>query len=328
MILCCGEALIDMVPVSLPGGGEGFLPLPGGSPCNTAIAAARLGVPVKVLGRLSTDFFGDLLVNNLKKNKVGTELILRGGENSTLAFVKLEEGKEPRYAFYTEGAADRSFSAADLPEKLPADTRCILFGSIAMTMEPVAGTIETLIRREGAGENPPVISFDPNIRSFMIADRPAYLKRLEGWIRSAVIVKISGADYDFIYPGLPLEKSMKKVLGMGPRIAVTTLGKDGALALLRREDGSVIRASAPVVDLPVRDTIGAGDTFHGALLAWLEMKGRMSRTALAALGEAELREALFFANKAASLVCARQGADPPSLAELEALEPAAGTGKG
>jgi fructokinase len=313
-----------MVPAELPGRGGCFLPLPGGSPFNTAIAAARLGAPVKFLGRLSTDFFGEILIGTLSKNGVETDLVARSGENSTLAFVKLEPGKEPQYAFYTEGAADRSFSPPDLPAKLPPDTRCILFGSISMTMEPIATTIETLIRRESRDGGPreaPVISFDPNIRSFMIADRPSYVRRFEGWIRSAVIAKISGADYDFIYPGLGLEKSMEKILGMGPRIAVTTLGKDGALALLRREDGAAIRAAAPVVDLPVKDTIGAGDTFHGAFLAWLEMKGKMSRPAIAALTGAELREALFFANKAASLVCARQGADPPVLAEVEALGP-------
>jgi fructokinase len=70
----------------------------------------------------------------------------------------------------------------------------------------------------------------------------------------------------------------------------------------------------------VADTIGAGDTFHGAFLAWLERKGKMSRPALAALTEAELYNALFFANKAASIVCSRQGAEPPTLREVEALK--------
>jgi fructokinase len=72
------------------------------------------------------------------------------------------------------------------------------------------------------------------------------------------------------------------------------------------------------VDLPVVDTIGAGDTFHGALLSWLELQGKMSRSALASLTEAELYDALVFANHAASLVCSRQGAEPPTLEEMEA----------
>ncbi|MDR3138075.1 MAG: PfkB family carbohydrate kinase, partial [Treponema sp.] len=62
MILCCGEALIDMVPFK---NGGGFLPCIGGSPYNTAIAIGRLGVPVRFLGRLSTDFFGESLIRGL-----------------------------------------------------------------------------------------------------------------------------------------------------------------------------------------------------------------------------------------------------------------------
>ncbi|MDR3174893.1 MAG: carbohydrate kinase [Treponema sp.] len=323
MIICLGEALIDMVRQEIPGRGEAFLPLPGGSPCNTAVAIGRLGVPVKFLGRFSRDFFGEILMRRLRENGVGDDLMVRTDQNSTLAFVKLEQGKEPQYVFYTEGTADRSFCSADLEAKLPGgklppDTRCILFGSIAMTMEPAASAIESLILAQGRGATP-VISFDPNIRPFMIKDREAYVRRFEKWLSAVTIAKISGADFDFIYPGLGLEKSLERVLSLGPALAVTTLGPDGAMALLRRGP-EILRAGAPVVDLPVADTIGAGDTFHGAFLSWLEMKGKMSRGAIESLSGEELREALWFANKAASLVCARQGAEPPSLAEVEALE--------
>jgi fructokinase len=326
MIVCCGEALIDMVPADVPGRGEGFLPLPGGSPYNTAVAIGRLGAPAAFLGRLSRDFFGAMLADRLKANHVSTELLTRSTETTTLAFVRLEAGKEPEYLFYTQGSADRSLCPADIPEKLPPDTRCILFGSIAMTMEPAASTIESLILREGSrGPDAPVVSLDPNVRPFMIARREAYAARFESWLPSVTIAKISSADFDYIYPGLGLEKSLEKVLRMGPRLAAATLGPQGALALLRRDGGSVLRVKAPAVDVPVVDTVGAGDTFHGALLSWLEMRGKMSRPAIAALGEADLYEALFFANKAAALVCAKQGADPPALAEVEALGAGGGT---
>lgn len=321
MILACGEALIDMVPKTSPEGKTLFLPCPGGSPYNTIIAVSRLGAPAAFMGRLSTDFFGEALIRGLVQNKVETDFIIRSGENSTLAFVKLEKGREPQYIFYTEGSADRSLSLSDLPSSLPSVIRCILFGSISLTMEPVASSIETFIRREGRrGADAPVISLDPNVRPFMIPDKEAYIKRFEGWAADAVIAKISGADFDFIYPGLGPEKSLEKILTLGPTLAVTTLGPKGALALLKREDGTTIRVSAPVVDVPVVDTIGAGDTFHGAFLSWLERRGRMSRKAIPALAEGELYEALFFANKAASLVCSRQGADPPDLAEMEAFK--------
>ena len=326
MIICCGEALIDMVRAPVPKLGEGFLPLAGGSPYNTAIAIGRLGVPVKFLGRFSRDFFGEILVKRLRDNHVGEELLIRGSQNSTLAFVKLEKGKEPQYVFYTEGTADRSLSVADLPPKLPADTRCILFGSISMTMEPIASAIEALILREGTRKSAdqmdgaPIISFDPNIRPFMIKDKNAYIERFEKWIAASTITKISAGDFEFIYPKLTLEQALQKTLAMGPRLVIATLGVKGALALIRRNDGNVSRVSAPVVDLPVADTIGAGDTFHGAFLSWLELKGKMSRSALAGLSEADLYNALYFANKAASIVCTRHGAEPPTRREVENLK--------
>jgi fructokinase len=314
MILCCGEALIDMVP-----SGDAYRPCPGGSPYNSAVAIGRLGVPVSFIGRLSRDFFGDALVARLRENGVGTELIARSDQTTTLAFVKLAHGEEPQYAFYTEGSADRSLSPRDLPERLPAEASCILFGSISMTMEPIASTIEALVQRESADL---VVSLDPNVRPVMIRDKESYVRRLEGWIAASTIVKISGADMDFVYPRLSRDEALQRVLSLGPALVVTTLGKEGALAIGKRGGssslaGSLFRATAPVYDVEVVDTIGAGDTFHAGFLSWLEMNGKMSRAAISALTEAELAEALSFANLAASLVCAKRGAEPPTLAEME-----------
>jgi len=333
MIICCGEALIDMARTQVPGFGEGFLPYPGGGPYNTAIAIGRLGTPVKFLGRFSTDFFGEILLKRLRESHVGEELITSCDQNTTLAFVKTKKGKEPQYTFFTEGTAGRSLSIENLPSKLPADTKCILFGSISMTMEPIASAIEHLILREGSRKSTdqmdgaPVISFDPNIRPFMIKNKAAYIDRFEKWISSSTIAKISSNDFAFLYPKLDTTKALKKVLAMGPRLAICTQGPKGAQASLRRNDGSITTVSAPVVNLPVVDTIGAGDTFHGAFLSWLEMKGKMSRSSLANLTEAELYDALYFANKAASIVCSRHGAEPPTLREVRNLkEPAAKSG--
>ncbi|MDR3334594.1 MAG: carbohydrate kinase, partial [Treponema sp.] len=318
MIVGCGEALIDMVPRVISGK-EGYLSCPGGSPYNTIIAVSRIGAEAAFLGRLSRDFFGDTLVQRLADHGVDCSLIRRSDERSTLAFVKLEEGREPQYSFYIEGTADRSFAPEDLPRTAIPNLRCLVFGSISMTMEPVASTVEAFLHREAQRADPPVISLDPNIRPFMIANHGAYVQRFETWLPLSTIVKISQADFDFIYPGLSLDAAMERVLDQGPSLVLSTQGANGALALLRRPNGSKLRMTAPVIEVPVVDTIGAGDSFHGAFLAWLDLRGKLSRSALTALTGQELYEALCFANKAASLVCSRQGAEPPTLAELEEL---------
>ena len=324
MIICCGEALIDMAPASDKG--DTYTPRTGGSPYNTAIAIGKLGVPVKFLGRISTDYFGEILMKKLQKSRVGEELLKRSAQNSTLAFVKLEKGKEPQYIFYTADTADFSLVPEDLPQKIPIETNCIVFGSISMTIEPIASTIESLILREGTRKSTdqmdgvPVISFDPNVRPHMIKDRNVFVGKFEKWISASTIAKMSFADIEYVYPKLEVEKALKKIISMGPWLAICTLGSKGAVAMLRRNDGSVIKASTLGVNLPVVDTIGAGDTFHGAFLSWLELKGKMSRSELAALSETDLNNSLNFANKAAAIVCSRRGADPPSRKEVENLK--------
>jgi fructokinase len=226
---------------------------------------------------------------------------------------------EPQYAFYTEATANRSFVMEDLPLQLPTDTTCLVFGSISMTMEPIASTIETLVLREAASKKL-VIAFDPNIRPFMIKDKDAYMKRFEKWVSASAIAKISIEDFEFIFPKPEPEQALRKILNMGSRLAIITLGPQGAIAMLQQDDGSVIKVSASAPHIPTLvDTIGAGDTFLGAILFWLEQRGKMSHAALANLSETELYDALVFANKAASIVCSRHGAEPPTLEEVENL---------
>jgi fructokinase len=314
MILCIGEAVIDMFQKNIPGLEEVFLPLPGGCSYNTSIAISRLGSSAAFLGRLSKNFFGEIQTGRLRENNVRDDFLIRCEENPILAFIKTEEGREPQYAFYDEGTADRLLSIEELPP-LPAETTCIVFGSVSMCMEPIATTIETFINK--AAEKT-IIAFDPNIRPMMIKDRAAYLKRFEKWAGVSTIVKISAEDYEYIDSGKSPREALRNILAMGSRLAIITLGPDGAAAMLGRDDGSVIEAVSPAFDAGlIADTVGAGDTFLGAFLVWLQQREKMSHNAIASLSENDLRDALTFANKAAAIVCTRIGAEPPTLEEIE-----------
>jgi fructokinase len=311
MIVCCGEALIDMVP-----GGDGpdsFVAKPGGCPLNTAIAAARLGARVEFLGRIGTDLFGEQLASALEADGVGLRLVARSGEPATLAFVRRDDRGNARYAFYSKGAADRSLSASDLPASLGADAAFLALGSISLLQEPAGGAIESLAEREsGRGV---AVSLDPNIRPSLVEDREAYMRRLERVIAIAAIVKASDDDLEWMFPGMGVEAAMDRLLGMGPALVAVTLGAKGAIAL-----GRSGRARVGAFPVDVVDTIGAGDTFHAALLARLDSSGgARGRAALASLDSAALEGALEYAAAAAALDCSRPGADPPRAPELEAF---------
>jgi len=316
VILCVGEAVIDLIQTEIEGKGRAFLPVPGGCAYNTSIAIGRLGTPVSFFGRISKNFFGDTQVKRLRENNVNDALLLRCEQNPVLAFIKTEEGKDPEYAFYEEGTSDRSLSPEELPAQLPQDTDCIVFGSISAVMEPIGSTIESFICGEAARST--VTAFDPNIRPFVIKDRSAYLKRFKKLTAASVIVKISLEDYKYIDAAQQPKEALENLIDMGTRLAIITLGPKGARAMLRRSNGSVIEVSVPGIDVKhIADTVGAGDTFHGAFLARLEQTGKLSRNAIAELDENDLYGALVFANKAAAFVCGRHGAQPPYMNELE-----------
>ena len=76
-----------------------------------------------------------------------------------------------------------------------------------------------------------------------------------------------------------------------------------------------------VDDVPLKvqvvDTVGAGDTFQAALLAWLDENGRLSARGLAELSADRIADLLTFATHAAAITCSRRGADLPYRSEME-----------
>ena len=104
MILCCGEALVDMIPEPTISGADGFVPHSGGSVFNTAIALGRLGNPVGMLSGVSTDRFGQQLDADLVRSGVDTRHLIRSSRPTTLAFVHLEN-RQAQYSFFDENSA-------------------------------------------------------------------------------------------------------------------------------------------------------------------------------------------------------------------------------
>ena len=308
MIIHTGEALIDFIPVRDSNGGRAFKPVPGGSPYNTSIAVARLDVPNAFLGRISRDFFGDQLVAYLTQNGVDTGMIARGDSLSTLAFVSKTETGGVRYAFFANGAADREFVPEDIPE-LPDDTTAIQFGSISLIGDPVGETIVGLIEREKGRR---VISFDPNIRTSVIEDEAVYRSRLGRAVTASTIVKVSDEDLAWMTGSEDIDSAARELLRQGPRLVVVTEGARGSAAYT----GDLV-ARVDAEKTTVSDTVGAGDSFHAAVLAWCYHSGFLSIKRIGTLTADKLEEMLRFAGAVAAKTCSRAGADPPRLAEIQ-----------
>ncbi len=306
MIVVCGEALIDMID-----GGDGTRrAMPGGGPFNTARALARLGVPTAFLGRLSEDVFGRQLEELLVSDGVSLELASTGPESTTIAVVSVDGEGFAAYQFFVQGTSAPNLTRDMLPREFGPEVTALHLGTLGMVLEPMASTLVELVGRERGRR---LIMLDPNVR-IGLAPEADYRPRLHTVISQSTILKASDDDLAWLYPGLDYEQAADRILDEGVPMVVVTLGAQGAYGA---HGGSRVRVSAPAVD--VVDTIGAGDAFGAALLAWLHDHGSI-RPDLS-IGAEELKAALAYACLAASLTCARAGAEPPWKSEMLVLDP-------
>jgi fructokinase len=307
MIVCCGEALIDMLPRTSKEGAAVYQPLNGGSIFNTAIALGRLGIITGFFSGLSTDFFGESLVAGLKASNVDLKYTKIWDKPSTLAFVKLDNG-QARYSFFDENSASRMLTTKDLP-KLAADVNALHFGSISLIPEPGASTLEALMTREAEKR---VICLDPNIRANVIKDRREYLERINRLIVMCDILKISDEDITWITGRTDLAVAARKWLNAGAKVVVITRGESGVEVFTKG-----LSFKQPSLSVKVVDTVGAGDTFTAGFLASLQKAGKLNKAAVSYLDEASLRNAVTYAARAAAVTVSRAGANPPWLHELQ-----------
>jgi fructokinase len=304
VIVVCGEALIDMIQ-----NGDGTQrATPGGGPFNTARALARLGVPTAFLGRLSSDAFGQELAGLLAADGVSLELASTGPEKTTIAVADVDEEGFAAYQFLVQGTSAPNLTADELPEHLPAGVKGLHVGTLGLVLEPMADTLRQLVDRERDGR---LVMVDPNIRVGLVSDAE-YRERLHHVISSSAIVKASDTDLAWLYADLSHEDAAARLLDDGVALAVVTLGAEGAFGAHRD-----FRVAVEAPQVEVVDTIGAGDSFGAALLAWLHDHDAM-RPHLS-LERDELEAALRYACLAAAITCSRPGADPPWKWELETI---------
>ncbi|MCK8484336.1 carbohydrate kinase [Aliiroseovarius sp. S2029] len=308
MILCCGEALIDMIPEATQSGRDGFVPHCGGAVFNTAIALGRLGARTGMLTGLSSDMFGRQLAEAMGASRVDTRHVVTSDRPTTLAFVKLVDG-HASYTFYDENSAGRMLMPDDMPSKL-TDVSALYFGGISLACEPGADAYLAFAKRHATSQ---AVMIDPNIRAGFITDEGRYRARLDALISLADVVKVSDEDLNWINPSpVPQEEKAQALLEQGPAFVIVTRGGEGASGFLKQG----ARIDVPAQRVQIVDTVGAGDTFNAGVMAKLSERGQLTKKALSALTPETASEALAFGANVAAITVSRAGANPPWRDEL------------
>lgn len=304
----CGETLIDLVRSKEPAQGSfstSWLALSAGGPMNSAVALGKLGADSHFLGRISTDAFGAQLRGHISGAGVELDLATESSQATSIAVVSLDANGVASYTFHFADTANFGWQADDLPTLESDDWLHI--ASLACVVSPGSEVLLDWARQTKAG-----ISYDINVRPTVITDPDRYWERVKPWLRvvgqHGGIVKASDEDVAFlIKAGAPSDDpadiAERWVENYGLGMAVLTLGAGGGLAI---EPGGA-RTSIEGFPTEVVDTVGAGDTFMAGFL-----DGYVNR-------QDPVEAALTRGAAAASIVCSRQGAQPPTTAETEEL---------
>ncbi len=316
MIGVVGEALIDFIAKATVGASVPFDSHIGGCALNTAVAATRLGSCVEYIGKISADAFGQRILDYLVDNQVMFDPSLcAASEPSLLAFATLDAEGKAQYIFSTKGTAPVSLTKEELLAALqePSDLRVLHIGSISLALPPACDVIPSAIQ---AFQPKPIIFLDPNVRPAVIQDSVAYKRRLETVLELASFVKLSDEDLSLLYPGMDVMDKARELARQYQLQVILTLGKQGS----RWYTPQGLMVSMPIIDLPVIDTVGAGDTFSGALLSYLHDRDCFGSDGelpeLVSLDQPMIQDALRFATAASAITCSRRGCDPPTKDEV------------
>jgi fructokinase len=287
-VLVVGEALVDLVE-----DGARRTAIPGGSAANVALGLGRRGIPVRLATHLGRDGNGELIAGFLAADGVVIDPSSFTAERTSTAIARRDATGDVGYEFDVGWV---------MPEPDLADPVSLVHLGSFPAFEPDPFALMDLLAR--LPRRMPV-SWDPNVRPALIADRAAAQRRFAMLCPEVDVLKLSDADADYLLPGLDPDAVADRILDAGVRLAVVTLAEHGLLVANR-----AARARVSAVATRVVDTIGAGDTIMASLIADV-VEGRALVQTEDDLGAIGRRAAA-----AAAITVARAGADLPRSSEL------------
>ncbi|MFE0555947.1 ribokinase [Paenibacillus sp. NPDC058910] len=286
-IVVIGSASMDLVVTSTkrPGAGEtvlgdSFKTVPGGKGANQAVAAARLGAEVTMIGCVGEDSFGETILSNLQENGVITEYVepVTGIESGT-AHIILAEGDNS--IVVVKAANDRI-----TPDYVDQAAEVIQAADIVLIQQEIPEETVVHVSELCARYQVPLMLNPAPARPVpsVVIERAAYMTPNEH--EAAILFG---------------DEPLGDVLRRYPNKLIVTEGKRG----VRYFDGNE-EVVVPGYKVEAVDTTGAGDTFNGAFAVALSEGMSMA-------------DSLRFANRAASLSVMKFGAQGgmPSRLEVE-----------
>ena len=266
--------------------GTSFETAPGGKGANQAVAAARLGYPVSMVGMVGDDAYGQVLLDSLAAAGVETTAMARVAGSSGVASIFVGENGEN--SIVVVPAANRKVDCASV------DRQAALIRSAGMVLCQLELPVETASH---------ILTLCREARvPVMLDPAPAAALPDTVWSQVAWFTPNETEAAFYVGDGADAEESAKRLLSKGLGGVVLKRGGDGAYVA----DASGKAEWVKPFKVDAIDTVGAGDCFNGAFAVAL-LEGKDPRTAAR------------FANAVAAISVTRKGAQPsiPTRAEVD-----------
>ncbi len=267
--------------------GGTFSTFAGGKGANQAVAAARLGAQVQMVGAVGEDAFGTELLEHLETDQIDHRLVRRDQQAATGVALITIDAKGQNTIVVASGANLRVTAEDVAATEVIFQDAALLLIQLECPLPAVTKAIE-LAKKHG----------------LIVVLNPAPAQPLSNELLSQVDYLVPNQIELAMLTGYDdIGQAVAHLHGIGVRCVVVTLGEDGVLA-----SSAAGELRLPAHQVTVVDTTAAGDAFAGGL----------------SVGLAEglpLAEALALGNAAGALAVTRAGAQPslPTRAEVNAL---------
>lgn len=262
--------------------------LPGGKGSNQAVAAAKLGGKVAMLGAVGEDGAGRQMLDNLSNWSVDTQFVMRKGNEGTGTFIVQVDQTSENTMVGTLGAND-TITAAEVDTALDQMEAPVLLMQLETSRESVVAALKAG-RRKGM-----YIILDPAPADGFFPEALAYADCVTP--NQQETERITGIH---VTDKVEAVKAAKAIAGMGPKTVIAKLGAHGSVVL---HEGEIYEIDS--VKVHALDSVCAGDVFAGALAVNYAQHG-------------DFLKAVNFANKAAAIKVSRVGNHQvfPTLADM------------
>lgn len=302
-VLSFGETLIDMLPVN-----EGeYRPHAGGAPANVAVAIAKLNGNSYLLTGLSLDNLGQFLYQELLKNNVKPDFLVRKPEKTAIVLVSLDAEGERSFEFYRDNTADLNLTEQDILNVDYNNADILHLCSNTLTSDELTVNTQTVIRK--AQQQNALISFDVNLRENLwqpddLTSNVAFA-RINRLLEVAHIIKLSKEELQWLAKAQATSEHdyLEQLRQYNDKLILVTDGGEPVRIFSKQWQ---VQVQPPVTT--VADTTGGGDSFIGAFLYKLSLHTSKSECVAILQDKDVIRTYVEFASACGAYTVTQKGA--------------------